>query len=136
MRRSFPRLIGAAVAVWTTLASVASATASHEIVMGFLCDRTGATQTVGVNMCPGAQDYVRLVNAKGVKLINEQTFPPGATIPTERGPKLLLTLGNASVQMKVDGKAVAVNPSPTAIRLMITPSRVSHIPQTQTPTCP
>src|SRR5437870_11522533 len=65
MRRSFPRLIGAAVAVWTTLASVASATASHEIVMGFLCDRTGATQTVGVNMCPGAQDYVRLVNAKG-----------------------------------------------------------------------
>src|SRR2546427_432427 len=86
MRRSFPRLIGAAVAVWTTLASVASATASHEIVMGFLCDRTGATQTVGVNMCPGAQDYVPLVHAKGggeghkIKLIandHEYRGPPG-----------------------------------------------------------
>ena len=85
MRRSFPRLIGAAVAVWTTLASVASATASHEIVMGFLCDRTGATQTVGVNMCPGAQDYVRLVNAKGgveghkirlIEIDHEYKVPP------------------------------------------------------------
>src|SRR5947208_15384824 len=65
MRRSFPLLLGLAVAVWTTHASVAPAAASHEIVMGFLCDRTGATQTVGVNMCPGAQDYVRLVNAQG-----------------------------------------------------------------------
>src|SRR2546430_17322243 len=85
MRRSFPRLIGAAVAVWTTLASVASATASHEIVMGFLCDRTVATQTVGVNMCPGAQDYVRLVNATGgveghkislIEIVHEYKVPP------------------------------------------------------------
>src|SRR2546428_12286781 len=87
MRRSFPRLIGAAVAVWTTLASVASATASHEIVMGFLCDRTGATQTVGVNLSPGAQDYVRLANAKGgveghrilqIAIDHEYQVPPAA----------------------------------------------------------
>ncbi len=85
MRRSFPLLLGLAVAVWTTLASVAPAAASHEIVMGFLCDRTGATQTVGVNMCPGAQDYVRLVNAKGgveghrirlIEIDHEYKVPP------------------------------------------------------------
>src|SRR5436309_1486947 len=85
MRRSFPLLLGLAVAVWTTHASVAPAAASHEIVMGFLCDRTGATQTVGVNMCPGAQDYVRLVNAKGgveghrirlIEIDHEYKVPP------------------------------------------------------------
>jgi branched-chain amino acid transport system substrate-binding protein len=29
------------------------------------CDRTGATQTVGVNWCPGYHDYIKLVNARG-----------------------------------------------------------------------
>jgi branched-chain amino acid transport system substrate-binding protein len=29
------------------------------------CDRTGATQTVGVNLCPGYHDYVKLINSKG-----------------------------------------------------------------------
>ncbi|HEV8676288.1 MAG TPA: ABC transporter substrate-binding protein [Methylomirabilota bacterium] len=48
------------------LAGVAGpAMASHEIVIGLQCDRTGATQTVGVNLCPGYHDYIRLVNAKG-----------------------------------------------------------------------
>jgi branched-chain amino acid transport system substrate-binding protein len=41
------------------------ALASHEIVIGLQCDRTGATQTVGVNLCPGYHDYIKLVNAKG-----------------------------------------------------------------------
>jgi branched-chain amino acid transport system substrate-binding protein len=47
------------------LASVPGADAGHEIVIGLQCDRTGATQTVGVHLCPGYHDYVRLVNAKG-----------------------------------------------------------------------
>src|SRR2546428_1173358 len=85
MRRSFPRLIGAAVAVWPTLAGGPSATAGLESVMGFLCDRPGAPQTAGVNMCPGAQAYVRLVNAKGgveghkirlIEIDHEYKVPP------------------------------------------------------------
>ncbi len=61
------------------------AMATHEIVIGFLCDRTGATQVVGVNLCPGSHDYVRLVNSKGgveghkIKLIevdHEYKVPP------------------------------------------------------------
>ncbi|HTO45332.1 MAG TPA: ABC transporter substrate-binding protein, partial [Burkholderiales bacterium] len=41
------------------------ASADKEVVIGFLCDRTGATQTVGVNLCPGYHDYIALVNSKG-----------------------------------------------------------------------
>jgi branched-chain amino acid transport system substrate-binding protein len=39
--------------------------ANHEIVVGLQCDRTGATQTVGVNLCPGYHDYIKLINSKG-----------------------------------------------------------------------
>jgi len=36
-----------------------------EIVIGAQCDRTGPTQTVGTNLCPGFNDYIKLVNTKG-----------------------------------------------------------------------
>ena len=58
---------------------------SHEIVIGLLCDRTGATQVVGVNLCPGSHDYVKLLNSKGgveghkIKLLevdHEYKVPP------------------------------------------------------------
>jgi cytoskeletal protein RodZ len=89
-----------------------------------------------LQLVPTNPVYVCLVNGQGTKLINEQTFNAGQTIPTETASKLLLTLGNASVQMKVNGKAVPVAPSPTAIRLLITPTAIRHIPDSQTPTCP
>src|SRR3989337_29333 len=63
----------------------APAMATHEIVIGLLCDRTGATQVVGVNLCPGSHDYVKLLNSKGgveghkIKLIevdHEYKVPP------------------------------------------------------------
>jgi branched-chain amino acid transport system substrate-binding protein len=61
MRRSLTILVGL-----TLVLSVAGpAGASHEIVIGLQCDRTGATQTVGVNLCPGYHDYIKLVNSKG-----------------------------------------------------------------------
>jgi branched-chain amino acid transport system substrate-binding protein len=36
-----------------------------EIVVGVQCDRTGATQIVGVVLCPGMHDYIAMVNSKG-----------------------------------------------------------------------
>src|SRR5437016_5282887 len=36
-----------------------------ELVFGLQCDRTGATQTVGVFLCPGYHDYISFVNSKG-----------------------------------------------------------------------
>ena len=62
-------------------------------------------------------------------------FTTGQTIPTETAP-LLLTLGNASVQMKVDGKPVPVAASATAIRLRVTPRRVSTLPSPRSRRCP
>src|SRR5919198_1278504 len=62
MRRCFVILLGLLV---VTGAAVTPAAANHEIVIGMQCDRTGATQTVGVNLCPGYHDYIKLVNSKG-----------------------------------------------------------------------
>ncbi|MGH7278288.1 MAG: ABC transporter substrate-binding protein [Candidatus Rokuibacteriota bacterium] len=62
MQRCLAILIGLLVAAG---GFAAPAAANHEIVFGLQCDRTGATQTVGVNLCPGYHDYIKLVNAKG-----------------------------------------------------------------------
>jgi branched-chain amino acid transport system substrate-binding protein len=61
MKRILAIVIGLALGVGTA----GPAAADHEIVIGLQCDRTGATQTVGVVLCPGYHDYIRLVNAKG-----------------------------------------------------------------------
>ena len=56
-----------------------------ELVFGLHCDRTGATQTVGVFLCPGYHDYIALLNSKGgidgykvrvVEIDNEYKVPP------------------------------------------------------------
>ena len=82
MKRCLVVLMGLAIVV---SGGVAPAMATHEIVIGLLCDRTGATQVVGVNLCPGSHDYVKLVNSKGgveghkIKLIevdHEYKVPP------------------------------------------------------------
>jgi branched-chain amino acid transport system substrate-binding protein len=65
MQRYLAGLIGLVVALGGVLGTDGGAMASHEIVLGLQCDRTGATQTVGVNLCPGYHDYVMLVNAQG-----------------------------------------------------------------------
>ena len=90
---------------------------------------------VTLRLVPTKAVYVCLVAGDGKKLINEQTYNVGQTIPTEKASKLLLTLGNNNVQMKVNGRAVPVTASPNAIRLLITPTRVRPIPSSQPPTC-
>ncbi len=91
---------------------------------------------VTLKLTPTSAVYVCLVNGSGAKLINERTFSSGEQIPTETAGTMLLTLGNASVQMKVNGKSVPVAASSSAIRLLLTPTAVTHIPLSQTPTCP
>jgi hypothetical protein len=91
---------------------------------------------VRLQLVPTGTVYVCLVNGAGLKLINEQIYMTGSHIPIETAPKLLLTLGNAAVQMKVNGRPVPVAPSANAIRLLIEPSGVHAIPQSTRPTCP
>ncbi len=91
---------------------------------------------VVLKMVATGQVYVCLVDSAGTKLINEQVFAPGQSIPVEHGRKLLLTLGNNLITVRVNGRAVPVAPSATPIRFLITPKRTSHIPLSQQPTCP
>jgi branched-chain amino acid transport system substrate-binding protein len=65
MNRYLTTLIAIAMVGALTLGGVVPARANQEIVLGLQCDRTGATQTVGVVICPGIHDYVDLVNTKG-----------------------------------------------------------------------
>jgi branched-chain amino acid transport system substrate-binding protein len=84
---NWPRNAALAAAVAVTLAGATAARAQNkELVFGLQCDRTGATEIVGTNACPGVHDYVDLVNSKGgvdgyqIKLIeidNQYKVPPG-----------------------------------------------------------
>jgi branched-chain amino acid transport system substrate-binding protein len=64
MRNRF-KALKCALAAACAIAVAAPALAQKDIVLGLQCDRTGATQTVGVFLCPGYHDYVSLVNSKG-----------------------------------------------------------------------
>jgi cytoskeleton protein RodZ len=91
--------------------------------------------TVKLELVPTGTVYVCLVDGTGKRLISGQTFNSGQTIPTETASKMLLTLGNASVQMKVNGANVKVTPSATAIGFLLQPSGSSPLPASKQPTC-
>ena len=74
------------IGVTGVLAGPSPVAASHEIVIGIQCDRTGATQIVGTVYCPGKHDYIALVNSKGgveghkikaLEVDHEYKVPPG-----------------------------------------------------------
>ncbi len=78
--------------------------------------------------------YVCVEDGNGKKLIDGVTYSAGQAIPTETAPKLMLTLGNDSVQMKVNGKSV----TPTVgspIGYVLTPGKTAPLPAGQLPTC-
>jgi hypothetical protein len=89
-----------------------------------------------LELTPTGPVYVCLVNGRGKFLIFEKTYAPGQPIPTFKQHRMLLTLGNANVQVKVNGKLQPIAASSTAIRLLITPTSVQHILMTAKPTCP
>jgi branched-chain amino acid transport system substrate-binding protein len=85
MSRSMKWLRIAAAAGATALASSAALAQEKELVFGLQCDRTGATQTIGVFLCPGYHDYIALLNSKGgvegykirvLEIDNEYKVPP------------------------------------------------------------
>jgi branched-chain amino acid transport system substrate-binding protein len=86
MRNHLTALVAIMVALIALVGPAGPAAASHEIVIGLQCDRTGATQIVGTVLCPGFHDYVALVNSKGgveghkikaLEIDHEYKVPPG-----------------------------------------------------------
>jgi hypothetical protein len=94
-----------------------------------------APTTVKLQLAATGNVYVCLVNGTGTKLIPGVIYAPGQSIPTETAPKLLLTLGNASVQMKVNGSPVTVSASPNAIGYLIQPSGTTPLAPSKQPSC-
>jgi cytoskeletal protein RodZ len=90
--------------------------------------------TVTLKLVPTSSIYVCVEDGAGKKLIPGVIFAVGQTIPTETASKLMVTLGNPSVQMKVNGKAVPVaNSSPIGYEL--TPGKTTPLAAGQLPTC-
>jgi hypothetical protein len=93
-------------------------------------------QTVKLELVPTGAVYVCLVDGSGRKLIPGTIYNVGQRIPTATAGKLLLTLGNASVQMHTNGKAVPVPPSANAIRYLVGPTSHRRIALSAKPSCP
>jgi cytoskeleton protein RodZ len=90
---------------------------------------------VKLQLVPTGAVYVCLVDGTGKKLIPGQIFNTGQAIPTESASKLLLTLGNASVKMKVNGTNVTVSPSSSSIGYELVPGATKPLPTSQQPRC-
>lgn len=96
---------------------------------------TRRASTVSLQLIPTGQIYICLVDGSGKKLIPGQIFTAGQTIPTHSAPKLLLTLGNNSVKMKVDGATVNVTGSPSSIGFLLKPGATTPLPVAKQPRC-
>jgi cytoskeletal protein RodZ len=103
--------------------------------------RSGTSRTaakphaVKLELIPTGQVYVCLTNGSGKQLIPGQIFNTGQTIPVETGSKLLLTLGNNAVKMKVNGTTVTVAPSSSSIGYELVPGSTKPLPTSQQPRC-
>jgi hypothetical protein len=90
---------------------------------------------VTLQLVPTGRVYVCLVSGTGKKLIPGVIYAPGQTIPVQKAAKLLLTLGNASVNMKVNGKNVNVSPSSSSIGYLLGPTGVRPLSAAAQPGC-
>ena len=94
-----------------------------------------APTSVVLSLVPTGAVYVCLVNGSGKAVIPGRIYDTGETIPTETAKTLLLTLGNASVTLKANGKTVPVPASSSAIGYRFTPGGHSALPAGKQPTC-
>ncbi|HTU95143.1 MAG TPA: helix-turn-helix domain-containing protein [Solirubrobacteraceae bacterium] len=91
--------------------------------------------TVKLQLVPTGAVYVCLVDGSGKRLIPGEIFNVGQTIPTKTSAKLLLTLGNASVKMKVNGVTVAVPSTGSPVGFDLTPQSHAMLPAAKQPQC-
>jgi len=94
-----------------------------------------APTTVRLQLIPTGDVYVCLVDGHGRRLIPGEIFNVGQTIPAKTSSKLMLTLGNASVKMKVNGASVPVPSTGSPVGFELLPSGHTLLPAAQQPQC-
>jgi branched-chain amino acid transport system substrate-binding protein len=93
------------------LGGVGSASAEQrEVIIGGMCDRTGATQVNGVAICPAFQDYYDLINSRGgiegykikyIEIDHEYKVPPAVEAyerEKQQGATSIMVYGTPQVQ--------------------------------------
>lgn len=90
---------------------------------------------VKLELVPTGKIWVCVVNGVGKKLIPGQIYDTGQTIPVQSASKLLITLGNASVKMKVNGTTVPVPSSSNSVGYELLPGSHRLLPSSQQPHC-
>jgi len=88
-----------------------------------------------LQLMPTAIVWVCVVDASGHKLIPGVSYNAGQSIPSERAPKLLVTLGNNSVTARANGKTLPLAPSASPISFIVLPSSVRMLPAGSGPSC-
>lgn len=88
-----------------------------------------------VRIIPTGTVYVCLVDGSGRILIHGAQFSAGQTVPVYRASVMRITLGNNAVQLHVNGRAVTVPASSTAIAYEITTAGARSLPAARAPTC-
>ncbi len=84
--------------------------------------RRSQGSTVALSLKPSATVYVCLIGDNGRRVIPGEELHAGTSTPTYHARHFMITLGNSSVTMYVDGHARIVPPSSQAIGYSITPS--------------
>ena len=96
---------------------------------------TPTATTVKLELVPTGSVYVCLVDGTGQEAHPGPDLHHRSKVPTETASKLLLTLGNASVQMKVNGSSIKVSPSSSSIGFLLEPTSHKPLPVSQQPRC-
>ena len=90
--------------------------------------------SVTLKLVPTSTVYVCVEDGNGKRLVPGVIYSAGQSIPTQTAKKLLITLGNSAVQMKVNGKTVPVAQG-APIGYELTPGSMRLLPHGQLPTC-
>ena len=90
--------------------------------------------SVTLKLVPTSTVYVCVEDGNGKRLVPGVIYSAGQSIPTQTAKKLLITLGNSAVQMRIDGKTVPVAQG-APIGYELTPGNMKLLARGQMPTC-
>ena len=111
-------------------------TTTHHARKSATAGGTSTAPIITLSLHPSSVVYVCLIGDGGRRLISGTNLQAGENTPTFHARHFVVTLGNSSVTMYVDGTPRTVAPSSQAIGYSITKARGRQpLPSSQLPTC-